>query len=120
MLSHLAEGAEWIGAAPLKRASSLYRQGFRKNEETVAEINQAQRRSGKKRGAWSQRAEPSPDRRSYDEADSKSRAYNAEVLGAPFRRTDVGDVCISRRERSARCARDRAADEKPRERRRES
>src|ERR1700680_4721487 len=115
MLSHLAERAEWVGTPPLERAASFRRQGFRQDEEAVTKIYQAQRRRREKRCAWPKGAEQSSDRRSYDEADPKSRAHNPKVLSAPRRRTDVGDVRISRRERSARGTCNRAADEEPSE-----
>ena len=113
MLPHLDERADRIRAPPLKRPSSLGGKRLREHEEPVTQIDETERRGGEKRSARSETPEEPANSRPDDEADSKSGADDAEILGALLGRTDVGDVSVGRRERSPGGTSDRPADEEP-------
>ena len=52
--------------------------------ESVDEVEQAQRRGGEERRARAEPAQQSADRRAEDEADAERGADHAEVLRAPL------------------------------------
>src|SRR5438105_13020367 len=102
MLLHLDQRSERIRTLPFEGASSFKWERFRQHEHTVAEVDETECRGDEKRRSRTKAAKQSADRWAHDEAGAERSAHDSEILCAPFRRADVGDVRIVGRERRAR------------------
>src|SRR6266404_1817390 len=92
MRAKQGERAERIGHVPCGFGAALLRKRFGKHEETVRGVGEAESRGGPKGKAQIDIAEKSTDGWSDDEAHAEGRGEIAELLGALFRRSHVGDV----------------------------
>src|SRR5712671_189568 len=92
MRAEESERAEWIGHVPCGFGAALFGKRFGKNEEAVEGVGEAQRGGGPEREAEINVAEESADGRTDDESHAEGCGEIAELLGALFGRSDVGDV----------------------------
>jgi hypothetical protein len=120
LLAQLHQRPERIRPRPLEGAPTLARQRLRQSEQPERRVEQRERGGREERHARTERAEQPANRRSEHEADAECGADEAEVLRALLGRTDVRDVGVCRRVRSAGYACDEAAGEQPPQHRRES
>jgi len=97
-----SERAERIGPPPGEARSSLGRQRFRKDQQPVKGVGQAQRRRDPERQARVDIAGEPAERGPEHEARAEGYARQSETGGTLLRRGDVGDVGI--RGRNARRA----------------
>ena len=81
-----------IGHAPTKRRATLARQRFRKHEEAVKRVGEAQTRSDPERQPQVDAAQETADGRTDDEAEAERGAHYAELRRPLVGGRDVGDV----------------------------
>lgn len=113
------ERAEGVGHVPGGFGAALLGKRFGKNEEAVHCIGQAEHGGGPEGKAEIDVAEESANRRADDEAHTEGGGEIAELLGAFFGRSDVGDVGEGAGDVGGGDAGDDASDQEPFEGRRE-
>ena len=119
MRSQQDERADRIGAPPAERRALLRRQRFRKDQEPVEAVEQAQARRDPERQARIVAAGNAADRRPEHEAGAERDAEHAEQRRALVRLGDVGDIGIAGRDAGGANAGDDPPDEQPGQRRRQ-
>jgi len=107
------ERAERIGHVPGGFGAALGRKRFGKNEETVHGVGQAEAGGGPKGKTEIDVAEKSAYGRPDDEAHAEGGSEVAELLGAFFGRSDIGNVGEGARDVGGGDAGDDASDEEP-------
>ena len=109
-----------IRVAKREGAAVLRRQRLGQHEEAVERVQEAQTGRDEERQPQPDSAEQTAEDRSEDEAYAEGDVDQAVVPGPGFRRRDVGDVGVRRRDAGAHDPGDDPAHEQPGDRRRKA